>query len=214
MFDENYWHKKWETADIGFHRPEANPLLVRHFGALAVPEGGRVFLPLCGKTRDIAWLLAGGFRVAGAELSRLAVEQLFAELGLRPKITRHGRLDRFRAERLDVFAGDVFGLDRRRLGPVDTVYDRAALVALTETLRPRYAAHLTRITNAAPQLVICYQYDQNSMDGPPFSIDDAEIERHYGRTYRLTPLEVAEIDGGLKTVREAREKVWLLSREF
>ncbi len=34
-------------------------------------------MPLCGKTRDIWWLLESGYRVVGAELSRVAVEQLF-----------------------------------------------------------------------------------------------------------------------------------------
>ena len=66
--EADFWHQKWEKNDIGFHREEANPLLVDHFDALNLPQGSRVFLPLCGKTRDIAWLLSQGYRVVGAEL--------------------------------------------------------------------------------------------------------------------------------------------------
>jgi hypothetical protein len=51
-----------------------SPLLVPHFKALSLPEGGRVFLPLCGKTLDIHWLLTGGYRVSGAELRKIAIE--------------------------------------------------------------------------------------------------------------------------------------------
>ncbi|MES1986553.1 MAG: thiopurine S-methyltransferase, partial [Pseudomonadota bacterium] len=48
-----FWHQKWEKNEIGFHLPDANPLLVQHFPALNLkPESSpkispRVFLPLC-----------------------------------------------------------------------------------------------------------------------------------------------------------------------
>jgi thiopurine S-methyltransferase len=57
---------------------------VTHFSDLSLPEGSRVLLPLCGKTLDIHWLLSRRYRVAGSELSKLAVEQLFSELGVEP----------------------------------------------------------------------------------------------------------------------------------
>jgi thiopurine S-methyltransferase len=76
FMDDNFWIQRWETNNIGFHQSEANPLLVNVFKELALAKGSRVFLPLCGKTLDIAWLLSKGYRVAGAELSELAIEQL------------------------------------------------------------------------------------------------------------------------------------------
>ena len=63
--DGSFWHKKWERNEIAFHEREANPLLVRYFNELSLPEGSRVFVPLCGKTRDIHWLLSRGYRVVG-----------------------------------------------------------------------------------------------------------------------------------------------------
>ena len=128
--DSDFWHKKWEDNQIGFHRSSVNPLLVRFLSVLGLVPGARVFLPLCGKTRDIAWLRDQGFRVAGAELSRLAIEQLFDELGETPEITEHGALTRFSGEGIDIFVGDIFELSAPVLGPVDAIYDRAALVAL------------------------------------------------------------------------------------
>ncbi|MGZ8252407.1 MAG: thiopurine S-methyltransferase, partial [Methylophilaceae bacterium] len=70
--EASFWHNKWQRGEIAFHQSDANPLLVAHFEALNLPKGSRVFLPLCGKTLDIAWLLAGGYRVVGAELSEIA----------------------------------------------------------------------------------------------------------------------------------------------
>lgn len=208
--DANFWLKAWEDKHIGFHRGDVNPLLVKYFNELAVPRGGRVFLPLCGKTLDIRWLLGEGRRVAGAELSKTAIDELFAELGLNPQISRAGKLDRYCAANIDIFVGDIFDLSGSVLGPVDAVYDRAALVALPEKIRERYAAHLKQIANAAPQLLICYEYDQSKKEGPPFSVSNQEVERHYRDSHELTLLESKEVPGGLKGQCAAQENVWVM----
>lgn len=208
--DTQFWHRRWENNEIGFHEDTANPLLIRHVAALALGEGSRVFVPLCGKTLDIHWLLAKGFRVRGVELSKIAVEQLFADLGTTPEISRHGQLERYRAAGIDIFAGDIFCLTSQLLGPVDATYDRAALVALEGAMRDRYAAHVTRITRRAPQLLICYEYAQSMMAGPPFSLADDEVRRQYGAHYAPALLEKAAIAGGFKGKLAASENVWLL----
>ena len=168
--DEQFWHRRWELNEIGFHEGKANALLVAHLEALSLAHGGRVFLPLCGKTIDIHFLLSRGYRIAGAELSRVAVEQLFAELGVAPEITAVGPMTRYSAPSIDIFIGDIFHLSAEMLGPVDAVYDRAALVALPAPMRDRYAAHLMKITGTAPQLLIAFDYDQSVMAGPPFAV--------------------------------------------
>ncbi|MEZ5906174.1 MAG: thiopurine S-methyltransferase [Geminicoccaceae bacterium] len=208
--DEGVWHSRWQRNEIGFHEGVANALLAEHFEAAVGTPGGRVFLPLCGKTHDIGWLLAQGYRVAGAELSRLAVDQLFGELGIAPEVTNLGKATRCSADGIDIFVGDLFDLTADMLGPVDAVYDRAALVALPATMRGRYAAHLRQVTEAAPQFLISFEYDQSRMDGPPFSVPDAEIRRLYGDHYALTRLVSTAVAGGLKGRCPATEHVWLL----
>jgi thiopurine S-methyltransferase len=169
-----------------------------------------VFLPLCGKTRDIAWLLGQGYRIAGAELSEIAVRALFEELETEPVIAEIGELRRYSAPGLDVFAGDIFALDRGTLGSVDAVYDRAALVALPDDMRTRYAAHLAEISGHAPQLLITFEYDQNVMAGPPFSITEAEVSRCHAARFDIARLAEAEVPGGLKGICPATEKALLL----
>ena len=208
--DPNFWHQRWEKNEIAFHEGKPNQLLVAYFHELSLAKGRRIFLPLCGKTRDISWLLSKGYRVAGSELSQLAIEQLFMDLGLQPDISETGDLRQWSAPQLDIFVGDFFALSRKTLGPVDAVYDRAALVALPETMRPRYTEHLMELTRRAPQLLICYDYDQRVIDGPPFSIDHEEVARHYGGAYDLKLLASVEVAGGLKGKCPAKENVWLL----
>ena len=208
--DTDFWHRKWQANEIGFHNKEVNPLLLAYFAELSLSPGSRIFVPLCGKTRDIAWLLSQGCRVAGAELSELAVEQLFAELGVQPAIAGAGGVKHYSAPDLDIFVGDIFKLTGEVLGPIDAVFDRAALVALPEEMRVRYAGHITAITRNAPQLLLTFEYDQAAMAGPPFSISDDEVERHYQDSYQIAALASVDVAGGLKGKCVATENVWLL----
>ncbi len=210
--DAEFWHRKWALNEIGFHESTPNPLLVTHFPALSLAQGSRLFLPLCGKSLDIHWLLARGYRVCGVELSQRAVEQLFAELALVPAIAAIGAMTRYSAPNIDIFAGDIFNLTRSDLGPVDAIYDRAALIALPEAARTRYAAHLADITAKAPQLLVTLDHDQSQIAGPPFSVNRAEIGRHYARDYEIAQLAGADVPGGLKGKVPASETVWLLRK--
>lgn len=210
--DANFWHQKWSKNDIAFHQDEANPLLVQYFKTLSLAEGSRIFIPLCGKTLDIAWLLSHGYRVTGAELSKVAVEQLFAGLGVKPKILQVGKLEQYSAANIDIFVGDIFDLSSSILGLVDAIYDRAALVALPLEMRNQYSAHLMRITDKVPQLLICLEYDQSMIDGPPFSISNEEVKHHYADTYELTLMASTSVSGGLKGKCAAIENVWLITK--
>jgi len=210
--EASFWHNRWQTNQTGWHECDVNPLLITLFPSLNVPVDGRVFVPLCGKSLDLGWLLSRGYDVAGAELSELAVTQLFVELGMEPSISVVGKLRLFRGEKIDIFVGNLFDLSREILGPVDAVYDRAALVALPETMRERYTAHLKAITALAPQLVIGYEYDQTVVPGPPFSVTTDELHRHYRDSYALTLLARVDVPGGLKGKCPATEHIWRLDK--
>lgn len=210
--EASFWHQKWQEGDIGFHQSEANLFLIKHFEKLNLAKGGRVFLPLCGKTRDLAWLLNCGHRVVGAELSELAINELFKDLEVEPKISRVGKLTHYSAKDIDIFVGDIFDVSAEVLGPVDAVYDRAALVAMPENMRHQYTSHLMEITHAAPQLLICYEYNQQLMGGPPFSVSEAEIQHHYASAYQVNSAESKEVAGELKGKVASIETAWLLQK--
>ena len=203
----DYWQEKWRKNEIGFHRAEPNVWLKEHFGALGLAVGSRVFVPLCGKTLDIDWLLERGYYVVGVELVETAVEELFARLELTPAIKLIGKLQHYTAKDISIFVGDIFELSRDLLGAIDAVYDRAALVALPENMRGRYAAEVQELTQRAPQLLVVYTYDQSLAKGPPFSLGDDELKRHYIGSYELSKIAstLASVKGAA-----AQEKVWLL----
>jgi thiopurine S-methyltransferase len=210
IVDNDFWHQKWESNQLGFHERKTNPLLLKFFHDLSLRGRGRVFLPLCGKTLDIAWLLSNDYQVVGSELSEKAVDRLFFDLKLDPRISRVGRTKLFQADNIDLYVGDIFDLSKDELGVVDAVYDRAALVALPKPMRDRYSRHLMEITDEAPQLLICYEYDQALMEGPPFSIERDEVFEHYENRYQIALLSSTAVLGNLKGQCAASESVWLL----
>lgn len=209
--EEQFWHSRWETGRIGFHEGAPNALLVKHIDALSTDQAAHVFVPLCGKASDLDWLLARGHRVTGIEFNRGAIETVFERLSLTPEIDEVAGLTRFVGRHLTLWHGDFFQLGQDVLGAVDAVYDRAALVALPDELRPYYARHLLEVTDRAPQLLISYDYDQSQMGGPPFSVPGHMIEQYYGDRFEIELLADDAITGPLADRCSGQEQAWRLS---
>jgi thiopurine S-methyltransferase len=208
--EHQFWTDLWEKNETGFHVETANPLLVDHYPELSLAEHSRIFIPLCGKTLDIGWLLSRGHKVVGVELSSLAIDQLFVGLGIPPKISLIGNIKHYHARDIDIFVGDIFQLTKEIIGPVDAVFDRGALVALPKEMRSRYAKHVINLSDGAPQLLIAFEYDQALMEGPPFSIVPEEIDRHYRETYKPVRLATKDAASEFDAPFEIKENVWYL----
>lgn len=186
----DFWYQRWQNRQIGFHQGAPTPLLLKHWPTPGVAPGERVFVPLCGKSLDMHCLAAQGYRVLGAELSPLAVEQFFAEAGLEP--TRHESRcgEHFTAGPVEIILGDAFGLDAELLADVHGVYDRAALIALPPEMRKRYADELyARLPGGCRGLLITLEYPQRERAGPPFSVPESEVRALFARDWQVELLE-------------------------
>lgn len=192
--EPDYWQRRWAEGRIGWHQPEVNALLRRHWPALALPPNSRVFVPLCGKSEDMAWLAAQGHRVLGVELSREACAAFFAENGLVPEVSAHGHFQRYRSERVELLAGDAFDLGAHDLADCSACYDRAALIALPASMRQRYVEQvLGKLPAACRTLLVTLEYPQHEKAGPPFSVDAGEVERLFAPRWQIDPLERRDI---------------------
>ncbi len=192
--EPEFWHERWRRGDIGWHLPHPNPHLERYWPRIPVDAGGRVFVPLCGKSRDLAWLAGRGHPVVGVELSPLAVEQFFAEQGLHPRWETLDHFRRCRAGDIDILCGDYFALKAAQLGPVAAVWDRAALIAMPPAVRPRYVDRLLHLIGpGTPILLATMEYPQVEMPGPPFSVPEDEVRALYARTHTVERLHTEDI---------------------
>ncbi len=176
--EPSFWKARWEEGRIGFHEGTPNAFLERHVARLG--ERGRVFVPLCGKAEDMAFLAKQGHEVVGIDLVESAVRDFFREHALEPVEEKSDRFTTLRAGAFTLHAGDVFAIEPRDLAGVTAVYDRAAVVALPPDLRTKYAAHLRSLVPAGtPILVVTFDYPQEKMEGPPFSVPEEELRRLY-----------------------------------
>lgn len=175
--EEAFWQARWAQGQIGFHLQEVNPYLQQHWPSLSIAPGSQVLVPLCGKSLDMAWLAGQGLRVLGVELADRAVEDFFAEQGLQPEVEQQGVLRLYRAAGVEIYCGDFFNVQAEHVAGCTALYDRAALIALPETMRARYVEHLAAILPGNCRgLLVSLEYAQEDMSGPPFSVSQAEID--------------------------------------
>ena len=210
---QDFWHQRWQENRIGFHQPQPNDYLIQYLPTLTLQPHARILVPLSGKTLDIGWLLMQGFRVVAIELSRVAIhalmQQLKDDLGIVFEQKQLEACVHYHHPEIDLFVGDFFDVSNVEIGQIDAIYDRAALIALPPEMRARYAQHLIDITQGAVQLLVSYQYDQDSFQGPPFSVEAEEIEQLYASQYSIRQLAHVELSEQHKG-RQAQEKIWYL----
>lgn len=213
--DAQFWINAWNEGRTGFHLEKYNPKLLEFFPRLNPQVGQKVLVPLCGKTKDMLWLHENKLHVHGVELHQHAVESFFSENKLTPEIKSDETFTHFSYQNMIVSSGDFFKLDEKNI--YDYIYDRASLVALPQSMRDEYVNVVTRALKPHGQyLLIVYDYDQNEMQGPPFSISEDEIYRLYKNEFSIELLKSEELTEGnsrLSAVKSMKEKVYLLRKK-
>lgn len=184
--DHEFWHQRWEQNQIGFHQQAINEYLSAHWAELGLGDGAPVFVPLCGKSLDMLWLREQGHPVLGVELSEKALVDFCRDNALEHQRRQHGPFVEFRAEGLRLLAGDFFALSAEELDGICAVYDRASLIALPPEMRHDYARKMQALLpSGAHILLITMQYEEGAMEGPPFSVSDAEVQALYGEGFEI-----------------------------
>lgn len=183
--DQDFWHQKWETNQIFFHLNQVHPLLKKYFH---LPPG-KIMVPLCGKSLDMIWLLEQGHDVVGIEISPIACEAFFNENNL--PFEKIGNV--YMGEKITIWCEDFFKVPAEAWRGCVGLYDRAALIALPENLRRKYATHLqaclqTNRPTFQKMLLICLEYPQEKMEGPPFSVSEAKVQQLFQETFSIEKL--------------------------
>ncbi|TFH11959.1 MAG: thiopurine S-methyltransferase [Nitrosomonadales bacterium] len=184
--EKDYWLERWEQEEIGFHQSDINPYLCQYWKELHLSQGSEVFVPLCGKSRDMLWLREQGYMVLGVELSAIGIQTFFKENGFTPNYIHSEKFNRYEANSICILGGNFFDLDKKDLAKVSAVYDRASLVALPLDMRESYVSHLLGILPPASQiLLVTFDYSQSEMSGPPFSVSVSEVDELYSEHAKI-----------------------------
>lgn len=192
--DPEFWHARWRQNQIGFHQREINAHLQDHWERLGLSPESRVFVPLCGKSRDLLWLRARGHSVLGVEISPVAVKDFFQENGLAAKVSRRGPFEVWSTDGLEILLGDFFALRADDVKDCDGVYDRASLIALPPAMRELYVGQVEAIfPSRLPTLLVTLEYAQEQMKGPPFAVHEDEVRALYESAHRVQRLFASEV---------------------
>ena len=184
--DKNFWHRRWQKNEIGFHMTDPHHFLQQFFPLLQTQPTDSVFVPLCGKSPDLVWLREEGLKVVGIELSRTAIMAFFNENDLPGHWTDEAVLPFCSAEGYKLYCGDFFDLTATEVSGINAYYDRGALVALPPEMRVRYVAHMAALMPPGGRvLLISYSYNQSETKGPPFSVPQQELEILFSESFRV-----------------------------
>ena len=213
------WSDRWKNKRIGFHLLDVNPALVQHASDLLSPSAEtceaasdrspviRVFVPLCGKAVDMAYLATkvpsvsstNTVHVVGLEGIRVALEEFIEEqpdLGISREAILGNEdvpFDRFLGETVSLWKGDYFDLDgspprlATAIGKFEAIYDRASIVAIEPDLRERYIRIIDsllqpngRILLVALERVASAGNEFAAKKGPPYSIPESTVRELFG----------------------------------
>ena len=183
------WINRWENNRIGWHADQINKQLIEYLKNLDLSPGETIFVPLCGKTKDMLFLLEKQINVIGVEMSSIAVEQFFLENNLSYSISKMDGFILYEGKGIRIYCGNYFDLEFNHLQAVRAVYDRASLIALDEELRQKYVKHLNDIiADDVRILLLTLNYPQHQRSGPPFAVSRSEVDELFKGSFHSREL--------------------------
>jgi len=188
---------QWNADQIAFHKQGVNDALLKHGGATIIPNYDdetcanpvRVFVPLCGKTVDMAFLAKHGSvsEVVGIEGIRKALESYAEEqpdLDIKP-VESLDTFERFVGKKTTLLKGDFFALDSDATGgKFDSIWDRGSMVAIDPRLRESYVNVMKNLLKPGGTILLVTLERRTGTDegvraGPPFSLSEEEVRAFY-----------------------------------
>ena len=174
------WQKMWDNNHIGFHQSSVLPDLLKHEN-MFLNKCCRVFLPLCGKSLDLAYLADKGHNVYGCEFVKKAVEDFFKEQNLQyttSSLPSGSIVYKAVSKKITLYCGDFYALKSDEVGKFDAVWDRASLVAINPSQREEYAKVMQDLMGpGCKYLLNSFIINGDNYCGPPHSVSQEDIER-------------------------------------
>ncbi|MGM0587924.1 MAG: thiopurine S-methyltransferase [Bacteroidota bacterium] len=188
----SYWQSRWNKDKTGFHLDQVYAPLKKHWRHLQLQIGDYVLVPLCGKSLDMHWMMQQEINVVGVEVSEKALFSFFRQFKLEDQVieSQKGSFTIYRVHDSQWWVGDIHKLQPNWLPTIHAVYDKAAIVALRPDQRTGYIQQIkTLCPENPPMLIQTFDYPQQEMPGPPFSVPINEIQSGLGECYSIQTLE-------------------------
>jgi len=179
-----YWQQRYRAGETGWDLGGPCPVFVELLDSAHAPPPGRVAFPGCGRGHDVRLFRERGYDARGFDFAAapddVPVEQL-----------------------------DVFDLARRYPEAFDAVVEYTCYCAIDPARRPEYAAALRGALRPGGMLIALLFPVEVRDGGPPFGVDESEIESV------LAPgMEVVHVETPESSVepRRGRERLAILRK--
>lgn len=202
------WLKIWQASpDLEFDQGNKGNLLIRNFLGLGIERNAEILFPLCGKAKSMFSLAEYGYRIAGIEISPVAISRFFSDhvLGVVQGLENGTPVYIAEALPIKIYCGDLFKGVRLQC---EAFFDVAALVAVLPEQREQYIDTLcSMLAPKAKGIVAVVHYDGLASTAPfPVSaqafhalfserFDITELEKYEAKVHPMHPLASQRLDG-------------------
>lgn len=182
----SYWQSRWHKGNTGWHMDTVYPPLPTLWKLLDIKSASRVLVPMCGKSLDLYWLTEHSRKVIGVDVSSKAVQAVMQKHSESFSQTTSHNFTIYKSNSLELWKGDFMKLPAEEVTPIDLVYDKASIVALPPEKRPNYAHKIIELCNDSTHILLqTFEYIQEEMTGPPFSVDRKELQQLFGNDFTI-----------------------------
>lgn len=193
--EELYWSQKYLNCEKTRLKLSAPHSSLAEYISFVAPEPSSfnskcatIFIPFCGRSLDMAYLISAGYYVVGCEKNEEIVQQIFTDIEAEPEVKEaigtNGHVKVYQFRKLKIYVCDFFNLPK--LPDVDGCFDKAVLVRLPPEQRKKYCVKMDRITNTAPQLLIAYEHARYGAHVD--SLPEQLLNQLYGQCYNVESL--------------------------
>ena len=119
---------------------KVDPILMKNIKQLTAGRDNlRIFVPMCGKTRDMLWLADQGHAITGAEINARYIKAFFRDAELEYKLrseqitpTKKANVYEAKDKEITLYQCDIFDYSVEVSGQFDAIWDQSALPVINE----------------------------------------------------------------------------------
>ena len=164
-------------------------------------EGLQFFLPLCGRSPDIMWLVSRGHRVTGVEWSERAIAQFFTEnkldFGVEENVSvGSGKGVVYRAKGgipVVFYRCDFFDVCGDAIGRFDCIWDMGSITSIKSHKRPDYVDIVSSLLKPSGRMLLSsVDFDEGLHPHMTLACSAVEVQSLYSDCYIV---ELAQREG-------------------
>ncbi|XP_072026650.1 probable thiopurine S-methyltransferase [Amphiura filiformis] len=189
------WVTQWENGRTKFHKSAVHPMLLKHIDRLVEgKDKPRFYLPLCGKSVDLKWLLDRGYAVIGCEIAELGIQQFFEEHDIKYKTEKmteiEGTVYKGTDDDITIYSCDFFKLTSAIMSKVDCIWDRGSMAAINPEDRQKYSEVIIELMKPDSRYLLdMFQLEHHTFAGPPHNFEPEDAQKLYGTKCTVEHLE-------------------------